>query len=922
MSVTKVSSRADFDRFKTEFQEIMNNIDDVYCHEHTKLKTIYTDKHPNNPSRGGFICDYCNNPSSTMKFYSHILSEYAGVINQIKSAGDLKDDKNLKYKAFVEHCLKLNNEVEDSVDNIHNLIDTFNRDFIPGIYTKVAANEELMKLNEILKTITFNENGKPIYESIGKHPEREKQYVKLANILVAFKGEKFDMNMVFSSSLKQYLLSMLSYRMELIKKSDDFIKFLSGDFYKFIFTQENNNIDYEWLNSLNLKIFSDEEIRQIKATYDATINSQSTEISQLKARYAEMEIELANRAKMNSSLETEIGNLQALNQKWQIRIQQLENEKGGLVQAASNNEQNVQQLNVLRLQYEKRLQELSDKNKELNSLVESYSNDISKLKSQYTLIITENTNVSQAYEIKIREFERKINGLNLDLSNAKSENEKLTVRSASLNEIPELRNQINELIASRKNIIETTNQEKIVLNGQILELERRINEYRARIEYLGVFESNNSVLNSKIIELTSALKNIELKYNTDCSSIQKLTSERDELFLKVNNLSNDFNSFKVRMRVLQDENESLNKNASAYLGLLSDLKKQVSLNKLLESTILSLQEKISLFNSRFSSANEILIKNQLEIIRRYVNETSIIGPEEKNDQLLQENRRETDLIIKKIEGLETNNILSKSVIVPIINPSSTIITTTKREDQRKLGTPMRSYKTTVNNVSIIGGLEGIKLSTSNIAANELIISTITNLDVNLNNQMGKDSKLVYKIDFPTDLILNANYWESIHDWVDATGIFPHSIEPRLLYKASRDGFSAKEFQTRCLSIPNTLVIARTNFGKIIGGFNPLVWSIPLKDFKYVLDESGKTFIFSCSNNEKYELKLNEPAVCYSKRHGPIFGGGSDFEIVDNCNVNYNQASNIGFSFNYTQTPEEFFGDRKYLINDYEVYQLI
>lgn len=46
--------------------------------------------HPRNPSKGGFICDYGDNPSTTMKFYSQILSEYAGVINQIKNSMRLK----------------------------------------------------------------------------------------------------------------------------------------------------------------------------------------------------------------------------------------------------------------------------------------------------------------------------------------------------------------------------------------------------------------------------------------------------------------------------------------------------------------------------------------------------------------------------------------------------------------------------------------------------------------------------------------------------------------------------------------------------------------------------------------------------------------------------------------------------------------
>ena len=63
----------------------------------------------------------------------------------------------------------------------------------------------------------------------------------------------------------------------------------------------------------------------------------------------------------------------------------------------------------------------------------------------------------------------------------------------------------------------------------------------------------------------------------------------------------------------------------------------------------------------------------------------------------------------------------------------------------------------------------------------------------------------------------------ISNWIEETKILSTGIQPKLLYKNTRYGFTAKEFQRRCSYLNNTLVIAKTNFEKIIGGFSPLPW---------------------------------------------------------------------------------------------------
>ena len=118
-------------------------------------------------------------------------------------------------------------------------------------------------------------------------------------------------------------------------------------------------------------------------------------------------------------------------------------------------------------------------------------------------------------------------------------------------------------------------------------------------------------------------------------------------------------------------------------------------------------------------------------------------------------------------------------------------------------------------------------------------------------------------------------------------------------------------------------MAKTNHGKLIGGYTPLKWNHPrVENHEYICDKNRKTFLFSVNMGEKFTISQKEFAICHSKNMGPIFGAGSDFEIVDNPNKNQNNFAGIGKSFNYTGRPEDFYGGKKYLIEDYECYEII
>jgi len=738
------SKKEDLQKVKQNFQEILKTVDDVFCTEHTKLKTIYIENHPDTPGKGGFICDYCSNPTPKIKFYSQILSDYSNVINQIKIAAK-KNTEFSQTQKLIDQCSEFNSHIELSTKELISISDEFEEVFIPGILAKLATSEELLKLNEILNTITFNEQGRPIYENIGKHPEREQQYVKLANILISFKGENFDMNQKFSESLKLYLKKIVSKLFEIVNSSTGLINFLTKDFYSFVYQLDGENRDEDFLKSLNFSLYK--------------------------------------------------------------------------------------------------------------------QSDLDNILFQFKDIIT-------GLEIKLKETQEKLN---------------------------------------------TESQMRKTMESQVIEMSQKSN----------------------------MLKILGDQINSEISIKNGLLEEKAELLRKLNLLSAENSNLNVKLAQLVEETKQYCELTDLNYNLLNDLKKQVSLNRTLEMTVQDLQEKLNIYSARVQ-ANETLIKSQLEIIKRFTEDKPTIQLDQKTD-LLNHSRVETDIILEKIENFERKKMY-KSVVIPFdskngfgsefpisrsgynsaYRPSSPISNSSSQ--LRSTFVPQNMNKSFASlldfNNSSLKTIENTNDHNTNFLFSEssrISDKYRNNRNINHNNT---SSKKGLKITFSSDLLLNGNNWENICNWIDEKQIYSQPIQPKLLFKATRDGFTAEEFQKRCIGVNNTLVIARTNYGKIIGGFTPLAWELPKEPFVYYLDPTGKTFIFSCSLGEKYDLKENEYAICVSQMSGPIFGGGSDFEIVDECNALCNNSSNVGHSFKYPRKAEEFYGDLQYMITEYEVYQIL
>ena len=111
---------------------------------------------------------------------------------------------------------------------------------------------------------------------------------------------------------------------------------------------------------------------------------------------------------------------------------------------------------------------------------------------------------------------------------------------------------------------------------------------------------------------------------------------------------------------------------------------------------------------------------------------------------------------------------------------------------------------------------------------------------------------------------------------------------KLLYRASENNFSMEKFYQKCSNIANTVIVMKTEFDKIIGGYTPLIWKKYEGSIKNRLEDlSLESFIFSVSEKEKLQLTEKENATYYlSYAPGPRFGkdGCADLWICDQSNT--------------------------------------
>ena len=138
---------------------------------------------------------------------------------------------------------------------------------------------------------------------------------------------------------------------------------------------------------------------------------------------------------------------------------------------------------------------------------------------------------------------------------------------------------------------------------------------------------------------------------------------------------------------------------------------------------------------------------------------------------------------------------------------------------------------------------------------------------------------------------------------------------KLLYRASRDGYSSAQFHSKCDKKLNTLVLIKSNNGNVFGGYTLQEWSHPTYGYK----NDPNAFIFSLINkdNKPLVMKCSKPdqAIYCSYVCGVTFGGGNDIYICDRSNEGI-CSTNLGHTYKHPDKDYQSKEAKSFLAGSY------
>ena len=159
---------------------------------------------------------------------------------------------------------------------------------------------------------------------------------------------------------------------------------------------------------------------------------------------------------------------------------------------------------------------------------------------------------------------------------------------------------------------------------------------------------------------------------------------------------------------------------------------------------------------------------------------------------------------------------------------------------------------------------------------------------------------------PKDIVDNESF-KKINNWINPS----KDLKFELIYKASKNGDNAKNFHQNCDGKHPTVTIIKSKNGHTFGGY----LSVPFfSDGESFLDESA--FLFSLTNNKKFNIRNKEPAVLNDGLSGPNFGK-KDLEISSECLNKFSYCKPSSFTFKRANLIG--INDKCFKVEDYEVY---
>ncbi|CAF4312820.1 unnamed protein product, partial [Rotaria sordida] len=139
-----------------------------------------------------------------------------------------------------------------------------------------------------------------------------------------------------------------------------------------------------------------------------------------------------------------------------------------------------------------------------------------------------------------------------------------------------------------------------------------------------------------------------------------------------------------------------------------------------------------------------------------------------------------------------------------------------------------------------------------------------------------------EIPFPNGTLLQKEHQKKLNEFYGKT-----NQRWELIYKATRDGFDANTFHSRCNNKGPTMTIIQSNNNYLFGGYTTIPWT---SDDSYKNDTTA--FLFTLTNPHnipptKYLINPGNAAntVFHHNSYGPYFGAGPDMYLANGSNWN-------------------------------------
>ena len=174
------------------------------------------------------------------------------------------------------------------------------------------------------------------------------------------------------------------------------------------------------------------------------------------------------------------------------------------------------------------------------------------------------------------------------------------------------------------------------------------------------------------------------------------------------------------------------------------------------------------------------------------------------------------------------------------------------------------------------------------------------------------------------------FYRKLSEWLGEEGV-QLAPAPRLLFRASRDGWRGADFHRCCDGRGRTLVLVRSACGQLFGGYASVPWASP-QNWSYSRAPGSFLFCLTAAAAGVAPAKMrlkdqqNDRAVYHGASFGPIFGGGHDLLLRDNCNGNTNSRHTIGHTYALPPGAADYNfltggGNSNFTVHEYEVWQV-